>query len=139
MADRIISAIRWAVRLSVVYAGTAYADPCTAPIPAAGTAIEGTVRYIIDGDGLCVGRSPDPSTWVEIRIADFYAAELHDAGGLEAKRTLERLTFGRQIRCLAGKRSYDRTVARCTVAAGDVGDLMRSAGVGAGRSRLRPH
>lgn len=56
--------------------GTAFADPCEAPLPARGTAFSGTVRYIVDGDGFCVGHTADPNEWIEVRVADFYAPEL---------------------------------------------------------------
>lgn len=56
----------------------AYADPCKAPLPAqAGVQFSGTVRYVGDGDSLCVGRTADPNTWIEVRLADFNAPEPH--------------------------------------------------------------
>lgn len=69
----------------------ALADPCTGPLPKEGARFSGVVRYVGDGDGLCVGASSDPSTWIEVRLADFYAPELHDPGGAEAKAALARL------------------------------------------------
>ena len=82
-----------------------------------------------DGDSLCVGGGPDPATWVEVRLADFYAPELHDPGGANAKRVLERLTFGRPVSCVAGRRTYDRVAAVCTLRGVRLGDLMRAAAV----------
>ena len=108
--------------------GATFADPCTAPLPAAGKAFNGTVRYVGDGDGLCVGRSTDPATWIEVRIADFYAPELHEPGGEEAKRSLAKLALGREARCVAGRRSYDRTIARCSIQGRDIGDELRRIG-----------
>lgn len=77
-------------RLPLFLAGTlasccsapAYADPCDAPLPAqAGVRFSGTVRYIGDGDSLCVGKTTDPNEWIEIRLAVFDAPELHQALG----------------------------------------------------------
>lgn len=65
-------------------AGPAFADPCKA-IPdrgaapgwlARGATVSGPVVYIGDGDSLCVATGQGPGTWVEIRLADFYAPEL---------------------------------------------------------------
>jgi endonuclease YncB( thermonuclease family) len=110
----------------------AWADPCRSPLPRAGTQFDGTVRYVGDGDGLCVGNSPDPNSWIEVRIADFYAPELHAPRGAEAKSALERVAMGKAVQCIAGKRSYDRTVAQCTIDGASIGDLMRRAGVSEG-------
>lgn len=112
--------------------GLAQADPCEAPLPRKGEAFAGQVRYVGDGDSLCVGRSPDPATWVEVRVADFYAPELSDPGGREAKAALERIAMGRRAACIAGHRSWDRVVAVCEIGGRSVGDLMRSAGVSEG-------
>ncbi|KAK0361061.1 hypothetical protein LTR94_024833 [Friedmanniomyces endolithicus] len=78
-----------------LWAAPAYADPCEGALPARNTSFEGVVRYIGDGDGLCVGPAGRPDRWIEVRLADFYAPELHDRGGLEAKRRLERLLRSR--------------------------------------------
>jgi endonuclease YncB( thermonuclease family) len=85
-----------------------------------------------DGDGLCVSDSADPARWIEVRLADFYAPELQAPGGQDAKRALIRIAMGRQVTCTAGKRSYDRVVARCWVGPTSIGDLMRRAGVSEG-------
>jgi hypothetical protein len=43
----------------------ARADPCEGRLPSrAGERFSGTVRYVGDGDGLCVGRSGDPDSWI---------------------------------------------------------------------------
>lgn len=118
-------------------AGAALADPCKAipdrgPLPnflSPGKIIAGPVVYVGDGDSLCVALGPDPMQWVEVRVADFYAPELQAPGGAEAKSQLERLVRSRRVECVAGRRSYDRVVARCTLAGRSVGDLMRAAGV----------
>lgn len=107
----------------------AKADPCTAPLPKPKTEFTGIVRYVGDGDSICVGRSAEPSQWIEIRVADFYAPELHAKGGKEAKATMQRIAFGKPVSCIAGKRSYDRVVAQCHLAGTSLGDLMRRAGI----------
>lgn len=64
----------------------AFADPCEGPLPRrAGAEFSGIVRYVGDGDSLCVGTSSDPATWIEVRLADFNAPELHADGGAAAK------------------------------------------------------
>jgi endonuclease YncB( thermonuclease family) len=107
----------------------ALADPCEAPLPRPGATFSGTVRYLVDGDGLCVGNGPDPATWIEVRLADFYAPELHEPGGAQAKAALERVTAGRRLVCTADHRSWDRIVAVCTIGRKSVGELMHEAGV----------
>jgi micrococcal nuclease len=113
-------------------AGVAHADPCRAPLPRPGTRIEGPVRYVGDGDSLCIGSTADPGTWIEIRLADFYAPELHDQGGREARQALVRITQGRRIDCIADHRSYDRIVAACRLDGIALGELLRRAGVAQG-------
>jgi endonuclease YncB( thermonuclease family) len=107
----------------------AFADPCTAPLPSQGSDFSGQVRYVGDGDSLCVGQSSNPATWIEVRVADFYAPELHSSGGLQAKAALERIAMGQMARCRAGRRSYDRVVAQCFVGGKSIGDRMREAGI----------
>jgi len=53
------------------------------------------VRHVGDGDVSCAGPAVRPDHWIEIRIADFYAPELREEGGEEAKRRLVRLAMGR--------------------------------------------
>ncbi|WP_293462986.1 hypothetical protein [Phenylobacterium sp.] len=79
-----------------------------------------------DGDSLCVA---DARGLIEVRLADFYAPELNKPGGRQAKAALERIAMGRQVTCKAGRRSYDRVVARCTLGGISLGDRMRRAGV----------
>lgn len=107
----------------------AFADPCTAPLPPPGTNFSGTVRYVGDGDSICVGNSGSGSEWIEVRVADFYAPELHSSGGPQAKAAMERVALGRNVQCVAGRRSYDRVVAQCTLNGTSIGDLMRREGV----------
>lgn len=109
--------------------GLALADPCEAPLPRKGVTFAGEVRHVIDGDGFCVGPGPDPATWIEVRIADFWAPELNEAGGRDAKAALERIAKGRRAECIASHRSWDRVVATCRIGGRSVGDLMRRAGV----------
>jgi len=110
----------------------AMADPCEAKLPKSGTSFSGQVRYVGDGDSLCVGQTSDPNEWIEVRAADFYAPELYAPGGRAAKQALERIALGKTIQCVAGKRSYDRVVARCSISGATVADLMRGAGVSEG-------
>jgi endonuclease YncB( thermonuclease family) len=113
----------------------AHADPCTAPLPhKAGETFSGRVMYEGDGDSICVGGS-DPSTWIEVRLADFNAPELHSSQGPKAKATLHRIAYGKPAQCTVTRgrngrtTSYDRVIAVCTVNGRSVGDLMRGAGV----------
>ena len=118
-------------------AAPALADPCRAipdkgPMPSylnRGAEFSGRVTYIGDGDSLCVARGPSPTDWIEVRLKDFYAPELHAPGGEAAKQTLAGLVEGRTLKCRASHRSYDRIVATCRLDGRDVGDLMRRAGV----------
>lgn len=124
--------MRAALLLSVMFCtlpAIAHADPCEAPLPRPGASFAGTVRYVGDGDSLCVGPSADPQTWVEVRIADYYAAELHAPGGRDAKAALERIALGKPVQCTAGKRSYDRVVAVCTISGTSLGALLRATGL----------
>ena len=110
------------------WSSPAFADPCEGALPAKGTTFVGVVRYVGDGDGLCVGPAGRPDRWIEVRLADFYAPELRDNGGLAAKRRLEHLVFGQTLICRAGRRSYDRVVASCTLRGRPLGQLLREAG-----------
>lgn len=124
-------------------ATTVHADPCKAipdkgPLPAhlgPGTVVEGPVTYVGDGDGLCVALGDTPDRWVEIRLADFYAPELGEPGGPQAKRILERIVLGRRLACRIEKQSYDRAIARCALGAEAVGDLLRRNGAKEGGNR----
>lgn len=122
---------------ALTLASAAHADPCKAipdvgPTPAAarpGKIITGPVVYVADGDGICVAIGQGAQNWVEIRIADFYAPELREPGGEQARAAMERLAMGRTVRCVTGRRSYDRVVATCTLNGTSLGSLMRRAGV----------
>lgn len=110
----------------------ALADPCEAALPKRGATFAGEVRYVGDGDGICVGPGSDPKTWIEVRLADFYSPELNAPGGRDAQRTLVGLALGKRVECVAQHRSWDRVVAVCRLGDQSVGDLMRRAGVSEG-------
>jgi endonuclease YncB( thermonuclease family) len=125
-------------------AAAAHADPCNAipdrgPMPAylhRGASFSGPVTYVGDGDSLCVAVGRGPANWVEVRLADFYAPELHEPKGPAAKAALEKIAKGKAAVCVADHRSYDRMVARCEVRGIDIGDALRAAGaVEGGRGR----
>jgi endonuclease YncB( thermonuclease family) len=111
----------------------AHADPCTARLPRhAGETFSGTVRYVGDGDSLCVGPTSDPTSWIEVRLADFDAPELHSSDGPRSKRLLEQVALGRRATCTARRvrsgrvTSYDRVIAVCRISGRSVGDLLRA-------------
>jgi micrococcal nuclease len=110
------------------WSAPALADPCEAPLPSNGTAFSGVVRYVGDGDSLCVGPTGRPDRWIEVRLGDFYAPELNARGGKDAKRRLEQIAMDQPLSCRAGKRSYDRVVGYCTVKGQPLGRLLRSNG-----------
>jgi len=89
------------------------------------------IRYVGDGDSLCIGQLADPQTWIEVRLADFDAPELHAPEGRRAKTLLEQVAFGRSARCEVrrgrGGRvvSHDRVIAVCRVNERSIGDLLR--------------
>jgi len=113
----------------------ALADPCEGPLPrTAGAEFSGVVRYVGDGDSLCIGSSSDPTTWIEVRLADFNAPELHADGGAAARTALERLAMGQNTQCVATRGrnrrvvSYDRVIATCRIGGRRIGDALRAAG-----------
>jgi hypothetical protein len=52
--------------LACGWTAPALADPCEGPLPAKGTTFTGVVRYVGDGDGLCIGPAGQPNRWSEI-------------------------------------------------------------------------
>jgi len=113
----------------------AHADPCEGRLPSrAGETFTGIVRYIGDGDSLCVGRSTDPATWIEVRMADFDAPELREPNGRRSRDFLTRTASGRTVTCTAERGrsgrviSYDRVIATCRLNGRRLGDLLRGAG-----------
>lgn len=114
----------------------AHADPCKGRLPTQpGIQFSGAVRYVGDGDSLCVGKTNDPNGWIEVRLADFDAPEVHRPGGTAAKAALERIALHREVSCTAERGrsgrvvSFDRVIARCKIRSVSVGDLLRAAGV----------
>jgi micrococcal nuclease len=114
--------------LGIVWSVPASADPCEGPLPRQSAHFSGVVQYIGDGDSLCVGPEGKPDQWIEVRLGDFYAPELHAPGGQDAKRRLKQLVSGRVLACRAGRRSYDRVVGYCTLNGQPVGMLLRRTG-----------
>jgi endonuclease YncB( thermonuclease family) len=113
----------------------ARADPCEGRLPArAGETFSGLVRYIGDGDSLCIGPSNDPATWIEVRLSDFDAPELHSSTGRADRERLSGLVRDRVLACVAvrGRNGrvvvYDRVIAACRLNGRGVGDLLRAAG-----------
>lgn len=130
--------IALAAIITAVAPTSALADPCKGPLPSKGSRFSGIVRYVGDGDSLCLGPAARPDRWVEVHIADFYAPELHEAGGRAAKRRLERIAKGKKLLCTAGRRSYDRVIATCTFQGRPISALLKAAGgVEGGRGRSR--
>jgi endonuclease YncB( thermonuclease family) len=137
--------------LALLAASPVLADPCKAipdkgPLPkflSRGKLFAGPVAYVGDGDSLCVdvGSNSQPekptkigpfspgASWVEVRLADYYASELAEAGGAQAKAALVRIAKGRVVSCLADHRTYDRVAAVCRLQGVSLGDMMRAAGV----------
>lgn len=121
-------------------ASYALADPCKAipdkgPLPthlSRGASFSGPVVYVGDGDSLCVAVGKEPQAWVEVRLADFYAPELHSPEGRDAKAVLERIAIGKRVTCVAGRRSYDRIVAACEIDGVSLAARLRRAGVAEG-------
>lgn len=119
---QILSCLFCSLALAIFPSAPALADPCTAPLPSQiGSVFSGSVRYIGDGDSLCIGATPNPSTWIEVRLADIDAPELHQPGGREAKDRLGRIALGRHVRCTVTRgrngrtRSYDRVISVCRI------------------------
>jgi endonuclease YncB( thermonuclease family) len=129
----------FALAVCALAPSVAFADPCTAALPRrAGAEFSGAVRYVGDGDSLCVGEGDDPSTWIEVRLGDFDAPELHSRDGARSKRFLESVAMGRQVQCRAvrGRTGrvvvYDRVIAVCRIGGRPIGDLLRAAGAPSG-------
>lgn len=124
----------------LLFVSPSFADPCKAipdkgPAPAylrSGATFSGPIAYVGDGDSLCVAIGAGPANWVEVRLEDFYAPELHDPEGPAAKAALTRIAMGRRAVCRANHQSYDRMVARCEVGGRSIGDLMRATGIAEG-------
>lgn len=129
--------MKWLLVLAFIVAvpAAAHADPCEGRLPSrAGETFSGVVRYVGDGDSLCVGNASDPAAWIEVRLSDFNAPELHSLTGRAARDRLTTLVRGRVLDCVAvrGRNGrvivYDRVVASCRLNGRRVGDLLRAAG-----------
>ncbi|WP_191555614.1 thermonuclease family protein [Brevundimonas aurantiaca] len=124
-----LSSLALGIALTILAAPSiARADPCEGALPRQGASFSGLVRYVGDGDSLCVGPAGRPERWIEIRLADFNATELNARGGRDAKRLLADVAMGRSLVCRAGRRSYDRVVAACTLDGRPLGDVLRARG-----------
>lgn len=113
----------------------ARADPCEGRLPGrAGESFAGIVRHVGDGDSLCIGNTTDPNAWIEVRLSDFDAPELHSATGRADRDRLVRLVARRRLNCVAvrGRNGrvivHDRVIASCRLNGRRVGDLLRAAG-----------
>ena len=122
-----------AMLLSLTAATMARADPCEGRLPTRqGETFAGAVRYVGDGDSLCVGQTSNPNDWIEVRLADFDAPELRERDGRRSRDLLTRLTRGRQVTCTATRGrsgrvvSYDRVIATCRLGRQRLGDLLRA-------------
>lgn len=113
----------------------ARADPCKGRLPGrAGEPFAGLVRYVGDGDSLCLGNTTEPATWIEVRLSDFGAAELRSPTGRADRDRLIRVVGRRRLDCVAVRGRdgrvivYDRVIASCRLNGRRVGDLLRAAG-----------
>lgn len=126
------AALPFATLAIALLAGPALADPCAGALPKRGTVFIGTIIYVIDGDSVCLappGGERDAGSWIEIRVEDFSAPETNEPGGADATRIARRILLNQQASCVAGRRSYDRVVATCTLRSGrTIGDVLRRAG-----------
>lgn len=123
----------------------ALADPCKVipdrgPAPAwikPGVKFSGVVRYIVDGDGFCLG-GRNPTSWIEVRMVDFDAPELREPNGTFAKAKLSDLILGRRVTCTVrpGRNgrvvTHDRVLASCRVRGRSIASRLRAAGVSEG-------
>lgn len=114
--------------MTCLAATPALADPCEGKLPSRGASFAGVVRYVGDGDGLCIGPAGRPDQWTEVRLGDFDAPELHEPGGRQARALLVGTVLGRPLSCRAGRRTYDRVVAFCVLAGRPLGDVLRARG-----------
>lgn len=128
LRPRPFAALLAATFIALATPSAARADPCEGRLPRQGEVFSGVVRYVGDGDSLCVGPAGRPDRWMEVRLADFNAPELNEGGGRQAKRLLEHVAMGRGLVCRAGRRSHDRVVAACALDRRPLGDILRARG-----------
>lgn len=92
------------------------------------------MRYVSDGDSLCVGSVSNADEWIEVRLADFNAPELHSPLGSQLMRQREQIALGQQTTCRAVRGrsgrvvTYDRVIALCKIGNRSVRDLLRDQG-----------
>jgi endonuclease YncB( thermonuclease family) len=114
---------KWSLKLSGQAAALAVFLAWT---PAADTArwIEGVVVHVRDGDTIVVGE-------FVLRLWGLHAPELRASGGRAARRWMVERALGRRLVCrLDRKRSFDRLVAVCFDAGGDLAAQLIAAGLG---------
>lgn len=141
---KLVAALTFAAGL--LWSAEASADPCTAipssgPTPsylAPGSKFSGPVTYVGDGDSLCVAVGSDQSSWVEVRLSDFYAPELTAPGGGEARAALERIALWKRATCVAGNRTHDRVAAQCSIEGRPISAMLRAAGIKEGGNGRTP-
>jgi len=132
LALRTVQGLHLVTAFTMLLAGVARADPCDAPLPSMlGAHFSGTVVYVGDGDSICVGRSGDPRSWVEVRLADFDAPEMSTPDGKRAKAMVAQLLKGKMVACAVVRgrsgrtRSHDRVLAICNLNGVPLGEYLR--------------
>ncbi|HYG28111.1 MAG TPA: hypothetical protein VD906_14560 [Caulobacteraceae bacterium] len=105
------------------------APRCEAPAPKfdAGSKFAGEVRQVIDHQTLCVGRAPNPDTWVKVQLTDLAEVE---RPGWRARSALRRVALGKYAVCTVSRPDYaetDPVPAVCRVAGVSVGGRARKA------------
>jgi hypothetical protein len=98
---------------------------CGSLFPGLYATFEGEVRYVMDGDTLCLANRGGT---VRVRLADFNAAELDEQGGSAAKQILSELTLGSRLTCTVLDHSLDAVVALCMINIENVGNMLRAKG-----------
>ncbi len=68
--SRFLAMVMAAALPVMLWATPAHADPCEGRLPKEGTSFSG-VRYVGDGDSLCVGPAGQPDRWIEVRLGVF--------------------------------------------------------------------
>jgi hypothetical protein len=107
--------------------GIAHAAACAGRAPAGATEFRGPVLEVLDGARLCVAVSEEPSSWVEVRLAD--APHAPTRGALMAA------SFGQDVTCRFVAEAAGEPLAMCRSRNGSVGRLSgEPAIVEAGRS-----
>lgn len=87
--------------------------------------VEGTVRYVIDGDTLVL--QPDAGTGkpIKLRLLGLDAPEICQAGGVEARDAIAQRLAGRRVQVTGEfEDDYHRRLATITVDGDDIGAWM---------------